>query len=325
MNYDAFPPLSGSKRKPKSPSVPPTSTTPISPVHPATPPLPSDNSSSSSSSTTSTSTASAVNTNTASSHPHFSHHTTHSSHTHHRGAHRGGRGGSTRGGSVPRYVPPSSSSSTHPSSSFSSTTSTSTSTPAVADDLSTRRPTIIDIGVNLTSGQFKRDLHKVISSAKQNGVRTMIVTGTSVRASEEAFELCKKYPKILYSTAGVHPHEASTCDDKTIPTLRQLAMNNKVVAIGECGLDFDRMRSPREVQELWFKNQLDLAMEMKLPVFLHERAAHESFIHILGPYLDRGLKACVHCFCGTSEQAKRYLAYPTCYIGLTGIFTHKGS
>jgi len=181
----------------------------------------------------------------------------------------------------------------------------------------------VDVGVNLTHKRFTHDLDEVVNRAAERGVKTMIVTGTSLRESGNAVALCEKYPQTMYCTVGVHPHDAKTCDDNTIEDLRKLAENASVCAIGECGLDFDRMFTPQPVQETWFERQLELAISLNKPVFLHERAAHESFIRILAPYLERGLNACVHCFTGTEEEAQVYLSYPNVMLGLTATVTHK--
>jgi TatD DNase family protein len=149
----------------------------------------------------------------------------------------------------------------------------------------------------------------------------IVITGTSIQASQRALQLTTKYgtPGVLWSTAGVHPHDAKSCNDKTtIPTLRKIAKEPTCVAIGECGLDFDRNFSDPDVQEYWFEEQLKLAVELKMPLFLHERAAHASFVRILSKYRSQ-LKApvCVHCFTGTKEELQSYIGLD-CHIGITG-------
>jgi TatD DNase family protein len=93
--------------------------------------------------------------------------------------------------------------------------------------------------------------------------------------------------------------------------------NKFVIAIGECGLDFDRNFSEPDIQIKWFKEQLNLANELKKPVFLHERSASKKFIEIIKDYPD--LKKCVHCFTGNKEELETYVKMD-CYIGITGIF-----
>jgi TatD DNase family protein len=176
---------------------------------------------------------------------------------------------------------------------------------------------LIDIGVNLTGKQFKPDLDQVIDRAVQAGVEMMVVTGTSLSGSRSALELAKKKPGLLYATAGVHPHDAKSCDDGTVRVLRELAAHDAVVAIGECGLDYNRDFSPRPVQDRWFEAQVELAAELKMPLFLHERDAHARFLEILKPRRDRLPGACVHCFTGTEAELRTYLDLDL-HIGITG-------
>ncbi|MFO7858934.1 MAG: TatD family hydrolase, partial [Ectothiorhodospiraceae bacterium] len=141
---------------------------------------------------------------------------------------------------------------------------------------------LVDIGVNLTSDRFNNDREAVLERAVDAGVRRMLVTGTGVTASREASELAARHPGCLWSTAGIHPHAARDCDDAALAELRTLARDNPgVVAIGETGLDFNRDFSPRADQENAFARQLELATELGLPVFIHERDAHERLSAML--------------------------------------------
>lgn len=176
---------------------------------------------------------------------------------------------------------------------------------------------LIDIGVNLSHKSFQQDRDAVIQRAIDAGVSTMIVTGTSVKSSLDGQKLAAQYPGVLFSTAGVHPHDARNCNEQTISTLRALAAHKEVVAIGECGLDFNRDFSPRPVQEKWFEAQIQLACDLQLPLFLHERDAHTRFVEILAAYKNQLDLAVVHCFTGTKEEAKTYLDLGFC-IGITG-------
>jgi TatD DNase family protein len=176
---------------------------------------------------------------------------------------------------------------------------------------------LIDIGVNLAHRRFARDRDAVIARALAAGVRAMIVTGTSVRASREAQALATARTGTLWSTAGIHPHEARDATPAAIDELRALARDPVVRAIGECGLDFDRMFSPREDQERAFAHQLALAAELQLPVFLHERAAHDRFTAIVREHRPRLRAAVVHCFTGTAAELDAYLALDL-HIGITG-------
>lgn len=178
-------------------------------------------------------------------------------------------------------------------------------------------PPLIDIGVNLAHASFRRDRDDVIDRARAAGVATMVVTGTSVPTSRDALALARAHPATLRATAGVHPHDARHCDDAAIEALRDLAQDPAVVAIGECGLDFNRDFSPRPAQERCFEAQLALACDLGRPVFLHERDAHERFVAILRLYRDRLRGAVVHCFTGTAAERDAYLDLGCC-LGVTG-------
>lgn len=183
---------------------------------------------------------------------------------------------------------------------------------------------LVDIGANLSHRDFRGDLAALLVRAKLHKVYPILVTGTSLRASDEAYALSQANPGLLYSTAGVHPHDAKSCNDQTIPKLRTLAQFSEVVAIGECGLDFDRNFSEPAVQERWFAEQLKLAAEVKKPVFLHERKAHQKFVENLNAHREiLDLSTCVvHCFTGSADELKTYLEMGM-YIGITGWVTNR--
>ncbi|MCQ2972879.1 MAG: TatD family hydrolase [archaeon] len=174
---------------------------------------------------------------------------------------------------------------------------------------------LIDIGLNLMHKSFK-DKEKIMNDAAEVGVKQAIITGTNIQSSQLASEYANKFPGVLYSTSGVHPHDAKTCDENTIAILEKIASNNCVVAIGECGLDYNRNFSPQDVQREWFEKQIELAEKLDMPLFLHEREAHEDLYQILSSY-DIAKKAVVHCFTGTKKETENYIDLG-CYIGVTG-------
>lgn len=181
---------------------------------------------------------------------------------------------------------------------------------------------LIDIGVNLSSQQFKKDLPGVIESARAAGVVGMVVTGTSLGGSRRALEIASGAPD-LWCTAGVHPHDAKTWNAETAAGIRELCQEDDVVAVGECGLDFNRNFSTPEDQRVAYSAQLDLAAELNLPVFLHQRDAHEEFFATLQaawPTLKAG--AVVHCFTDGPTEAQAYLELG-CLLGVTGWVTDK--
>jgi TatD DNase family protein len=174
---------------------------------------------------------------------------------------------------------------------------------------------LCDIGVNLTHKSFRADTKAVLVRARDAGVTRMVVTGTSLDGSEDALEIARQH--LLHATAGVHPHEAKTLDSHRLAQLRRLATEPEVVAVGECGLDYDRNFSPPEDQRRAFEMQLELACDLDKPVFLHERSAHEDFVRILERFRPRLSRAVAHCFTGTAEELDAYLALDL-HIGITG-------
>ena len=176
---------------------------------------------------------------------------------------------------------------------------------------------LIDIGLNLMHSSFRRDRLEIIEDAKKAGVTQFIITGTNVHSSQMATEYASKYPDTLFSTSGVHPHDAKTCNGHTINELEKIAKNNSVVAIGECGLDYNRNFSPQDLQRKWFEAQVELAEQLDMPLFLHEREAHEDLCKILQKHDSVLDKSVVHCFTGTKSEAQKYIDLD-CYIGVTG-------
>ena len=167
---------------------------------------------------------------------------------------------------------------------------------------------LIDIGANLAHDSFDDDRDDMMQRAADAGVQTMIVTGSSDDSNQRAAELAHAHPGVLYSTAGVHPHHASDYTDSSDALIRELVEDDVVVAVGECGLDYFRNFSPRAAQLDAFRRQLDIARDSGLPVFLHQRDAHDDFVEILEPMLPELSRAVAHCFTGEGESLREYLA-----------------
>ncbi len=176
---------------------------------------------------------------------------------------------------------------------------------------------LIDIGANLMHGSFEEDRIEMMQRAAQAGVERIIVTGSSDDSNIQAAELAEKSPGVLFSTAGVHPHHASNYSDDSDTLIRSLILKDAVVAVGECGLDYYRNLSPREAQLKAFQRQLEIATDSGLPVFLHQRDAHDDFVTILQPVLPDISHAVAHCFTGDGEALREYLELGL-YIGITG-------
>ena len=176
---------------------------------------------------------------------------------------------------------------------------------------------LVDIGANLAHDSFDDDRDEVLRRAADAGVSRIVVTGSSDESNRKAAQLAQEHPGVLWSTAGVHPHHASDYTDDSDAQIRKLAAAGRVVAIGECGLDYFRNFSPREAQLEAFKAQLDIAAETGLPVFLHQRDAHDDFVEVLEPMLPELSRAVAHCFTGEHESLREYLALGL-YVGVTG-------
>jgi len=176
---------------------------------------------------------------------------------------------------------------------------------------------LVDVGVNLTNKSLLQDIDAVMQRAREAGVMQMVVTGTSITESRQAIELCEQYPDRLFSTCGVHPHHASEWNEDSAAELENMARQSSVRAIGETGLDFNRNYSPHPAQETAFRQQMELAATLQMPLFCHQRDAHERFLAMLREYRNDLSKLVVHCFTDSREALTDYLDLD-CYIGITG-------
>jgi len=176
---------------------------------------------------------------------------------------------------------------------------------------------LIDIGANLAHDSFDEDRAEILQRATAAGVAKIIVTGSSDCSSAQAATLAESHPGVLYSTAGVHPHHASDYTASSDALIRKLVQKDIVVAVGECGLDYFRNFSPREAQLDAFRRQLEIARECRLPVFLHQRDAHDDFVEVIERALPDLSGAVAHCFTGEGESLHEYVAMGL-YIGITG-------
>lgn len=168
---------------------------------------------------------------------------------------------------------------------------------------------------------YGKDIDAVIQRAKKAGVVCMMVAGITLERSRAAVALSDAFPGI-FASVGIHPHDSESCSGSTISLLSTLARHPKVRAWGECGLDFNRMHAPMDVQEKWLEAQVDAALALKLPLIFHERDSRGRLLDMLRTLTPSGLSGVVHCFSGTLEEMKGYLDLGL-HIGITGILTHK--
>ncbi|GHV70810.1 preprotein translocase subunit TatD [Spirochaetia bacterium] len=179
---------------------------------------------------------------------------------------------------------------------------------------------LIDIGANLLHRSFDRDRDQVIDHAAAAGVSPIIITGTSEESSRAALNYAQGRPGKLYATAGIHPHEARNFGQGSVKNLAALCTEGAIaaaIAVGECGLDYNRDFSPRDKQRECFEAQVRLASVKGLPLFLHQRDAFEDFRSILLKYHQHLGPVVVHCFTGSAEELSAWLELG-CYIGITG-------
>ena len=204
---------------------------------------------------------------------------------------------------------------------------------------------VVDVGVNLADDCFDKDRDEVLQRAADAGVAAIVVTGCCVRSARAAAALCDRdgSPVPLFFTAGVHPHNAKGCDASTLAELRALAAHPRCVAIGECGLDFNRNFSPQGAQLEWFRRQAELAAELRKPLFMHCRDAGAAFAEVLravaagsgsgggggsgeqdgangsggGGGSALPVPGVLHCFTGSADELRECVALGL-HIGITG-------
>ena len=178
---------------------------------------------------------------------------------------------------------------------------------------------LFDSHCHLNDKAFEKDVMDVIKRAHAAGVTHMMVAGIDRKTSLFGVKLAEAV-KGIYASVGVHPHDASECSDAVINFLTDVAASEKVKAWGEIGLDFNRMYSPRLVQEKWMEKQLEAADKLDLPVIFHERDSKGRFLEMLKASGKPVRDGVVHCFSGSTKELYAYLDMGL-YIGITGIIT----
>ena len=175
---------------------------------------------------------------------------------------------------------------------------------------------LFDIGANLTHESFEKDLKQVLERAIKNGVNNICITGCNLLDSKKALEIAQLFPDNLITTCGIHPHYADSFNKNSMLEIYDICQNNIVKAIGETGLDFNRNYSDKNKQIESFLNHIKIANKLKLPMFLHQRDAHQDFMDCINTEKPE-VKCVVHCFTGQKNELEEYLIKDF-YIGLTG-------
>ncbi len=174
---------------------------------------------------------------------------------------------------------------------------------------------MFDIGANLTSSHFSKDLDVVLNDSLTAGVEKICITSSNLDDVKNAKKISEKY-KNLYYSVGFHPHNAKDFKIEFLKDMSFYLNDPKAICLGEMGLDFNRNFSSKEEQILCFESQLSLASSISKPLFLHQREAHEEFLSVLDNH-KFNQKLIVHCFTGNLSELEDYLKRDF-YIGITG-------
>ncbi len=182
---------------------------------------------------------------------------------------------------------------------------------------------LFDSHAHLEMGQFERDREAVVARALAAGVEYILTVGSSLPSSRRAIEIARRHPGV-FAAVGVHPHESRAMGKRTVSHLSKLTKSEKVVAVGEIGLDYYRNYSPRDLQQNRFREQLGLARTLSLPVIVHNRAAERDLLSILREENAWEIRGIIHCFTGDYELAKEFLDLGF-FISLAGPLTFEKS
>lgn len=169
--------------------------------------------------------------------------------------------------------------------------------------------------------RFNDDRDEVINSLEGVGVSYVLNAGSSLRSSKMSLSLADKY-SFIYASVGVHPHDSKSMTDETVSELEDLLSHPKAVAVGEIGLDYHYDFSPRDVQRKRFREQMELARALKMPVIIHEREALSDTLEIIRDFTD--LTGVFHCFSGSFDTAKIILKMGW-HLSFTGVVTFKNA
>ena len=184
------------------------------------------------------------------------------------------------------------------------------------------KPMIFESHAHYDSEQFDEDRHELLMSMPENGVGTIINSGANWDSVTEVVEMAEKYP-FMYAAVGMHPDEVGDLDDGRFEFMKKQCQKDKVVAVGEIGLDYYWDNEAHDVQKKWFIKQLDLARELDLPVIIHSREAAADTMEIMKEH-GKGLRGVIHCFSSSKELALEYVKMGF-YIGVGGVVTFKNA
>ena len=170
--------------------------------------------------------------------------------------------------------------------------------------------------------QFDLDREELLSSMPEQGVVTIVNVSATYESCRRVVDLVQKYP-FMYAAVGIHPDEVGSLNEERFQQMKELCKQEKVVAVGEIGLDYYWDNESHDVQKEWFVRQLDLARELNLPVLIHSREAAADTMEIMKEH-GQGLRGVIHCYSYSKEQAKEYVKMGY-YIGVGGVVTFKNA
>lgn len=184
------------------------------------------------------------------------------------------------------------------------------------------KPMIFESHAHYDDEQFEEDRAELLNSMQEKGVGTIMNVGASLDSCTEVVKLAQQYP-FVYAAVGVHPDEVGKLNEETFAYVKEQCQKEKVVAVGEIGLDYYWDQESHEVQKKWFQRQLELAGELDLPVIIHSREAAADTLEIMKAHAS-GLRGVIHCFSYSKEMAQEYVKMGF-YIGVGGVVTFKNS
>ena len=179
---------------------------------------------------------------------------------------------------------------------------------------------IFDTHAHYDDVQFDEDRHELLMSMKENGVGTIVNVSATYASCQKVVDMVQDYP-FMYAAVGIHPDEVGSLNEESFARMKELFGRDKVVAVGEIGLDYYWDNESHDLQKQWFIRQLELAKELGLPVNIHSRDAAEDTFRIMKEH-GKGLKGIIHCFSGSKELAAEYVKLGF-HIGIGGVVTFK--
>ncbi len=182
---------------------------------------------------------------------------------------------------------------------------------------------IFDTHAHYDDERFDEDREELLKQLHRDGISYILNASASPESLEASLELAEKFP-FVYAALGIHPHDAEKMDEELLNKIKILSKHEKVVAIGEIGLDYYYDNSPRDIQRYWFERQIELAKELRLPIIIHDRDAHEDTVNILKKTDVKQVGGIFHCFAGSAQMAVEMLKL-NLYIAIGGPVTFKNS